>query len=176
MEQLSTFTSTIGIPQGESLSPVLSLIYVIYLEVALHDLKDNLPQRPRENTEIPYYKVHADFISNASQILDEVQRIAPGCLSKRYLNIDETKTERTDIHRRNNRAREDWRMTRKLRSLLGMEKATCGCGFQEAVVYLGQTPLCIPRPLIATVQRVYNSCDHIQHWHVGTNANGFGQV
>ena len=107
---------------------------MIYLEAALNDLRDNLPQRPRENTEMPYYMAHADdvdFVSNASQILDEVQRIAPGCLSKWYLNINETKTERTNIHRRNIRAGEDWRMTR-------MDKAACGCGFPEAVVSPGQ--------------------------------------
>ena len=38
----STFATTIGTPQGDSLSPVL---FVIYLEAALRDLRHNLPQR-----------------------------------------------------------------------------------------------------------------------------------
>ena len=36
----STFATTIGTPQGDSLSPVL---FVIYLEAALRDLRNNLP-------------------------------------------------------------------------------------------------------------------------------------
>ena len=39
---------------------------------------------------------------------------------------------------------------------------------------LGQTFLCIPRLPAASVKRVYCPCAHIQH--VGTTANGMGQV
>ena len=118
------------------------------------NLRDNLPQRLREDTEMPYYTacaVDVDFISKSSQFLDEVQRIASGCLSKLYLNISE-------------------------RAQCGTEKATCGCGFPQDVIYLGQTPPCIPRPPAATVEHVYSPCARIQHGHVGTNANGMGQV
>ena len=47
-----TFICTIGTPQADSISPVL---FVIYLEAALRDLWDKLPQRPREDTEMLYY-------------------------------------------------------------------------------------------------------------------------
>ena len=87
-----------------------------------HDLRDNSPQRPREDTLMPYYTAYTDdvdFVSNASLFLDEVQRIVRGCLSKWHLNINEAKTERSNIHRRNKHAREDWRMTSKRCSILG---------------------------------------------------------
>ena len=76
----STFASTIGTPQGDSLSPVL---FVIYLEATLRDLRHNLPQRPREDINMPHYIVYADdvdFISNSNVFLNKVQRIAPSCL------------------------------------------------------------------------------------------------
>ena len=57
-----------------------------------------------------------------------------------------------------------------------MEKATCRCGVPEAMVFLGQSPPCIPRSLAATIEWVYSPCAHIQHGYVGTNANGMGQV
>ena len=78
----STFATTIGTPQGDSLSPVL---FVIYLEAALRDLRHNLPQRPTEDINMPHYIAYADdvdFISNINVFLNEVQRLAPGCLLK----------------------------------------------------------------------------------------------
>ena len=60
----------------------------------------------------------------------------------------------TNIHRRNHRAGEDWRMTRKQsiwgRARRGKKNATCSCGFLEALVSLDQTPSCIPRLPAAT--------------------------
>ena len=78
----STFATTIGTRQGDSLLPVL---FVIYLEAALRDLRHNLSQRPREDINMPQYIVYADdidFISNSNVSLDEVQRLAPGYLLK----------------------------------------------------------------------------------------------
>ena len=115
----STFATTIGTPQGDSLSPVL---FVIYLEAALRDLRNNLPQRPREDINMPQYIAYADdvdFISNSNVFLNEVQRLAPSCLLQWHLAINESKTEHTNIHRKNTRDVEQWRKTRTLGSLLG---------------------------------------------------------
>ena len=77
----STFATTIGSPQGDSLSPVL---FVIYLDNALRDLRHNLPQRPRDDMHImPHciaYADDVDFINTSNVFLNEVQRLAPGCL------------------------------------------------------------------------------------------------
>ena len=119
MAQRSTFATTIGTPQGDSLSPVL---FVIYLEAALRDLRHNLPQRPPEDINMPHYIAYADdvdFISNSNVFLNEVQRLAPGCLLQWHLITNESNTEHTNIHRRNTRDVEQWRKTRKLGSLMG---------------------------------------------------------
>ena len=66
----STFATTIGTPQGDSMSPVL---FVIYLEAALRNLRHNLPQRPREDINMPRYIAYTDdvdFISNSNVFLD----------------------------------------------------------------------------------------------------------
>ena len=84
----STFATTIGTPQGDSLSPVL---FVIYLEAALRDLRHNLPNRPREDINMPHYIAYADdvdYISNNNVFLNEVQRLAPGYLLQWHLVIN----------------------------------------------------------------------------------------
>ena len=113
------------------------------------NLRDNLPQRHTEDTEMPYYTAYADDVDFITNVMS--QRIAPGCLSKWYLNISETVQRAT-------------------------EKETCGCGFPDAVVSLGQTPPSIPRPPAATVQCVYSPCARIQHGHVWTNADGMSII
>ena len=78
----STFATTICTLQGDSLSPVL---FVIYLEAALRDLRYNLLECPREDINMPQYIAYADdvdFISNSNMFLDEAQRLEPGCLLK----------------------------------------------------------------------------------------------
>ena len=109
-----------NIPTRDSLSPVL---FVTHLEATFRDFRHTLQQRPREDINMPHCMAYADdvdFISSSINVfLNEVQRLAPGCLLQWHLIINESKTDHTNIHRRNTHDVEQWRKTRKLGSLLG---------------------------------------------------------
>ena len=97
------FTMTIGTPQGDSLSPVL---FTVYLEAALRDLRSRLPTRPPEDAALPLdveYADDTDFISTSRSFLDDIERIAPPCLAEWSLTINGSKTERTSISRQSKR-------------------------------------------------------------------------
>ena len=113
------FASTIGTPQGDSLSAVL---FTIYLEAALRDVRSRLPPRPPADAKLPLdveYADDIDFISYSRPYLNEIERIAPECLAEWSLQINAAKTERTSVSRQVDRTHEPWRTTRKLGSLLG---------------------------------------------------------
>ena len=113
------FATNIGTPQGDSLSPVL---FTVYLEAALRDLRSRLPTRPPEDAALPLdveYADDTDFISTSRPFLNDIERIAPPCLAEWSLTINGSKTERTSISRHVDRIEEEWRMTRKLGWLLG---------------------------------------------------------
>ena len=113
------FATSIGAPQGDSLSPVL---FTVYLEVALRDLRSRLPTRPIADSNLPLdveYADDTDFISTSRLFLDDIERIAPACLAEWSLTINASKTERSSVSRHADRVDEEWRMTRKLGSLLG---------------------------------------------------------
>ena len=113
------FTTSIGTPQGESLSPVL---FTVYLEAALRDLRSRLPTRPQTDANLPLdveYADDTDFISTSRLFLDDIERIAPACLAEWSLTINASKTERSSVCRHADQVDEEWRMTRKLGSLLG---------------------------------------------------------
>ena len=79
------FASTIGTPQGDSLSPVL---FTVYLEAALRDLRSRLPPRPPADARLPLdveYADDIDFISYSRPYLNEIERIVQkGWESGRY--------------------------------------------------------------------------------------------
>ena len=113
------FATSIGTPQGDSLSPVL---FTVYLEAALRDLRSHLPTRPQTDANLPLdveYADDTDFISTSRLFLDDIERIAPACLAEWSLTINASKTERFSVCRHADRVDEEWRMTRKLGSLLG---------------------------------------------------------
>ena len=106
------FASTIGTPQGDSLKPVL---FTVYLEAALRDLRSRLPPRPPADVRLPLdveYADDMDFIGSSRPYLNEIERIAPACLAEWSLLINAAKTERTSVSRQADRAYE-------LGSLLG---------------------------------------------------------
>ena len=113
------FATSIGMPQWDSLSPVL---FTVYLEAALRDLRSRLPTRPQTNANLPLdveYADDTDFISTSRLFLDDIERIAPACLAEWSLTINASKTERSSVCRHADRVDEEWRMTCKLGSLLG---------------------------------------------------------
>ena len=114
------FATSIGTPQGDSLSPVL---FTVYLEAALRDLRSRLPVRRLADSNLPLdveYADDTDFISTSRLFLDDIERIAPACLAEWSLTINASKTERSSVCRHAYRVDEEWRMTRKLLgSLLG---------------------------------------------------------
>ncbi len=101
------FQANIGTPQGDSLSPVL---FVVYLEHALREL------RQQTQTGFPNELAYADdvdFVSTTQfRDIDEVEQE----LAKVNLLVNKDKTEHTIIKRSDN---EHWRKIKKVGSLLG---------------------------------------------------------
>ena len=71
------FASTIGTPQGDSLSPVL---FTLYLEAALRGLRSRLPPRPHAADDRLLLDVEyahdINFISHSRPYLNDIERIA----------------------------------------------------------------------------------------------------
>ena len=113
------FASTSGTPQCDSLSPVL---FTVYLEAALRDLRSRLPPRPRADARLPLdveYTDDIDCISYSRPYLNDIESSASACLAEWSLQINAANTERTNVSRQVDRAHEPWRTPRKLGSLLG---------------------------------------------------------
>ena len=115
------FQTTRGTPQGDSLSPVL---FVIYLEAALREVRQIICARPDLDVRLglPTDTEYADDVDFLSSDCKRIQELLPDiakCLKAWDLNINESKTELTNITRLNDRVCEEWRLTRKLGSLIG---------------------------------------------------------
>ena len=88
----NTFISSVGTPQGDSLSPVL---FIVYLEHALKQVRTTLP-RPivKYEKEIPNeitYADNVDFIGQDYVNINEIQET----LHKYQLKVNKDKTEFT---------------------------------------------------------------------------------
>ena len=81
-----------------------------------------LPQRPQTDIDLPLdiaYADAVDFVSHSRAFLNQVESIAPTCLRRWFLFVDESKTERISMRRETDRVAEVWRVTKKLGSVLG---------------------------------------------------------
>ncbi|KAJ8554763.1 hypothetical protein ON010_g9719 [Phytophthora cinnamomi] len=93
---LQPFISNIGTPQGDSLSPVL---FVIYLEAALRDLASHLAVPRNLLEKMVVYADDADFICRDPKLAERIQQEAPSVLQRWSLTMNESKTELTILQR-----------------------------------------------------------------------------
>ncbi|XP_029655445.1 uncharacterized protein LOC115229183 [Octopus sinensis] len=103
-----SFKTSIGTPQGDSISPVL---FIVYLEAALRDLRKLV--KTTSITEV-IYADDVDFLSHDKSTLEELLNIAPHALEKWFLKVNIEKTEYVTINREANRTDEKWRNSKKL--------------------------------------------------------------
>ena len=108
----NTFISNVGTPQGDSLSPVL---FIVYLEHALKEVRTTLP-RPivKYEKEIPNeiaYADEVDFVGQEYVNINEIQET----LHKYQLKVNKDKTEFTALSKNE----EDWKNAKKVGSLIG---------------------------------------------------------
>ena len=106
--QPEEFTSNIGTPQGDSLSPVL---FIVYLEHALRNLRTIEKLNFKDNLELAYAD-DVDFVSTTQFVdIDTIQKE----LAEVKLVVNTSKTEYTHMHKDSY----DWKTVKKVGSLLG---------------------------------------------------------
>ncbi|KAK3745909.1 hypothetical protein RRG08_056718 [Elysia crispata] len=102
------FTSNIGTPQGDSLSPIL---FVVYLENALKEVRMILPESEKTLPNEIAYADDVDFIAQERIDVAQIQRVL-----KRYnLEVNVDKTEYTILDRNE----KSWKNTKKVGTLIG---------------------------------------------------------
>ena len=106
-----TFQANIGTPQGDSLSPIL---FILYLEKALQNVRNVVPQ-DMAPSEVAYAD-DCDFISSKS--FADIDKIEP-VLGESSLFTNKDKTEYTKLKRDKDRNKETWRNSKKVGSLIG---------------------------------------------------------
>ena len=109
------FLTNIGTPQGDSLSPVL---FIIYLEQALKNVRSTLDS-PSNTTEthLPneiVYDDDNDFIGNQPANVKKIE----DTLKVHKLKVNVDKTEYTSVRKHS----EEWKTSKKVGSLLGSKE------------------------------------------------------
>ncbi|GFR66202.1 very-long-chain enoyl-CoA reductase [Elysia marginata] len=104
------FTTNVGTPQGDSISPVL---FVVYLENALRNARSNETPHQVLPNEITY----ADDIDFVGTDLPNINDIETSLKNFR-LKVNVDKTEQTKLRK----DKEDWKLTKKVGSLLGSKE------------------------------------------------------
>ena len=115
---LPFYSTIIGTPQGDGLSPVL---YICYLEAALQECRTCLPPRPIADMTLPHETSYADDISlysTSKQWLDASLPLIANGLDKWSLCVNKEKTEWIRV----TSASKEYRVSKQLGSLLGEEE------------------------------------------------------
>ena len=113
-EESAIIRTTVGTPQGDGLSPIL---FNVYLEAALKELRPKLPPTQRLTREL-IYADDMDLICHSEQEARNYVPIISNTLSQWNLKVNETKTEITVIERTKN----EWKNVRKLGNLINEEE------------------------------------------------------
>ncbi|GFS10574.1 very-long-chain enoyl-CoA reductase [Elysia marginata] len=104
------FTTNVGTPQGDSLSPVL---FIVYSENALRNARSNeTPQQVLPNEII--YADDIDFVGTDPPNINDIET----SLKNFRLKVNVDKTEHTELRK----DKEDWKLTKKVGSLLGSKE------------------------------------------------------
>ena len=109
------FLGNVGTPQGDSLSPVL---FIVYLEAALREIRNIENNEEGPPTEIAYAD-DVDFISLIKH--KDIKKVSE-ILKKFNLLVNNDKTEYTTLSRKKSKQEEEWRKVKKVGSLLGDEE------------------------------------------------------
>ena len=109
------FLANVGTSQGDSLSPIL---FIVYLETALRVIREIDRIEEGIPTEMAYAD-DAEFISMIEhKDVGEISKV----LKKYKLLVNNDKAEHTTINRKNSKMEEEWRSAKKVGSLLGDEE------------------------------------------------------
>ena len=109
------FLADVGTSQGDSLSPIL---FIVYLETALREIREINKIEEGIPTEMAYAD-DVDFISMIKHNdVGEISKV----LKKYKLLVNNDKTEFTTISRKKSKKKEQWRSVKKVGSLLGDEE------------------------------------------------------
>ena len=146
-----TIDTLIGTPQGDSISPIL---FIVYLEGALRDLRPKLPPARLSPREL-IYADDVDLIFDTRDDAEKTLDIIVHTLEEWNLKVNASKTEYTCI----DRTTDDWKSTRKLGSLLGDSKDLSKRKNLAIVAFKNMTSLFIRRHKIGEVRRMrlYNA-------------------
>ncbi|XP_029654876.1 uncharacterized protein LOC115228437 [Octopus sinensis] len=109
------FPTNVGTPQGDTLSPIL---FIVYLEAALRDLRLEIGCMDNQVMELVYAD-DLDFITEDRKLIEIIMEKARTIFDKWSHKVNEEKTEITTVERVPTRIDEKWQNVRKLGSLLG---------------------------------------------------------
>ena len=116
----ASFETTMGSPQGDSLSPVL---FTCYLEAALREVRSNISwlNPPISNSRMPLeweYADDVDFANEEQPLLTALLPVIRDTLEEWNLIVNESKTESVHVHLDYPSGQESWRKSKSLGSLL----------------------------------------------------------